>query len=291
MIAHRRSRTDLLSVQRALSIADRSELPAVVPALEAFATELASGELHAALRACIGVLSAPELPERRLSSALAAAARCCQRLHHEARFAASPPVDDDGYSLFLRAALHEDGKLAGGQAISLNAIQRRAQCTTEVLHAAAARALEEEVAYAADDEQTYSIQVKDDDVNHALEELSRKRPTKRSVNVVPKRKDNSGRSHRWDETWHRLLVWTNGQGPSERLAHQVLLQDGYADLDPSHPLGGPDGGKDAICTKGGKKWVLAVYSRAASNPSPPSRRNYAETCAVSVRAAPTDLSS
>lgn len=66
-------------------------------------------------------------------------------------------------------------------------------------------------------------------------------------------------SHRWDETWHRLREWTNGQGPSERLAAQILLDDGYKSLDPSHPLGGPDGGKDAVCHLDGRRWVMAVY--------------------------------
>lgn len=65
--------------------------------------------------------------------------------------------------------------------------------------------------------------------------------------------------HRWDETWHRLREWTNGPGPSERLAAQILHHDGYEDLDPSHPLGGPDGGKDALCRKDGKTWVMAVF--------------------------------
>lgn len=64
---------------------------------------------------------------------------------------------------------------------------------------------------------------------------------------------------RWDETWHRLRDWTNGQGPSERLAAQILLSDGYQNLDPSHPLGGPDGGRDAACVKDGEAWVMAVY--------------------------------
>ena len=62
-----------------------------------------------------------------------------------------------------------------------------------------------------------------------------------------------------DETWHRLLNWTYGQAPSERLAAQILLAEGYTDLDPSHPLGGKDGGKDALCVKGGQKWLMAVY--------------------------------
>lgn len=62
-----------------------------------------------------------------------------------------------------------------------------------------------------------------------------------------------------DETWHRLLQWTYGQAPSERLAAQVLISEGYVSVDPSHPLGGPDGGKDAVCNKDGKKWVMAAY--------------------------------
>ena len=63
---------------------------------------------------------------------------------------------------------------------------------------------------------------------------------------------------RIDETQHRLLAWTNGQH-SERLAAQVLLEEGYADLDPSHPYGGPDGGRDGVCTRDGQRWVMAVY--------------------------------
>ena len=64
---------------------------------------------------------------------------------------------------------------------------------------------------------------------------------------------------RWGETWHRLREWTNGQGPSERLAAQVLLDDGYRNLDPRHPLGGQDGTKDATCLRDGKLWIMAVY--------------------------------
>lgn len=64
---------------------------------------------------------------------------------------------------------------------------------------------------------------------------------------------------RWDETWHRLRKWTNDSGQAERLAAQILQDQGYNDLDPSHPLGGPDGGKDAICMKAEEKWIMAVY--------------------------------
>jgi hypothetical protein len=64
---------------------------------------------------------------------------------------------------------------------------------------------------------------------------------------------------RWDETWHRLQAWTNGQAQSERLAAQILLFDGYGSVDPSHPLGGPDGGKDILCTKDGLPCLGGVY--------------------------------
>ncbi|MEJ7811639.1 MAG: hypothetical protein WKG32_14600 [Gemmatimonadaceae bacterium] len=64
---------------------------------------------------------------------------------------------------------------------------------------------------------------------------------------------------RWDETWHRLREWTAGQAASERLAAQVLLAEGYSNIDPSHPLGGKDGGKDAVCIRDGQRQVMGVY--------------------------------
>ncbi|MGB2720257.1 MAG: hypothetical protein WBG53_04645 [Rhodococcus sp. (in: high G+C Gram-positive bacteria)] len=64
---------------------------------------------------------------------------------------------------------------------------------------------------------------------------------------------------RTDETWFRLREWTQGQTPSERLAAHVLDAEGYENIDPSHPLGGKDGGKDAVATKDGKSWIMGVY--------------------------------
>jgi hypothetical protein len=64
---------------------------------------------------------------------------------------------------------------------------------------------------------------------------------------------------RSDETWHRLRDWTQGQTRSEQLAAQILIHDGFASIDPSHPRGGPDGGKDAVCTRDGMPWIMAVY--------------------------------
>jgi hypothetical protein len=39
----------------------------------------------------------------------------------------------------------------------------------------------------------------------------------------------------------------------------VLLDQGFTDLDPSHPLGGPDGKADALAHHNGKQSVMAVY--------------------------------
>jgi hypothetical protein len=61
------------------------------------------------------------------------------------------------------------------------------------------------------------------------------------------------------ETWHRLREWDKGQQESERLAARLLPFDGYEAIDPSHPLGGPDGGKDICCKKDGKDFIVAVY--------------------------------
>jgi hypothetical protein len=56
-----------------------------------------------------------------------------------------------------------------------------------------------------------------------------------------------------------LREWTQGQGPSERLAQQILISEGFKGLDPSHPLGGKDGGADAVASRDGLRWVMGVY--------------------------------
>ncbi|WP_321817030.1 MULTISPECIES: hypothetical protein [unclassified Paraburkholderia] len=66
-------------------------------------------------------------------------------------------------------------------------------------------------------------------------------------------------TNRWDETWHRLREWTNGQAPSERLSAQILTEEGFRGIDPSHPLGGKDGGREACCEFNGEPWVMAVF--------------------------------
>lgn len=83
-------------------------------------------------------------------------------------------------------------------------------------------------------------------------------------------------SNRWDETWHRLREWTNGQAPSERLAAQILLEESYEGFDPSHPLGGKDGTKDAVCYKNHERWIMAVYFPRGQQEFKPIRKKFEE---------------
>jgi hypothetical protein len=62
-----------------------------------------------------------------------------------------------------------------------------------------------------------------------------------------------------NETWKTLREWIKGSAAAERLAGQILLNDGFSSVDPSHPLGGPDGIKDIICIKDSKRWVAGAY--------------------------------
>lgn len=88
---------------------------------------------------------------------------------------------------------------------------------------------------------------------------------------------------RWDETWHRLREWTNGQAPSERLAAQIIIEAGYSNVDPSHPLGGKDGGKDALCTFQGETWVMAVYFPRGQKEFSEIKEKFENDCAGAIR--------
>ncbi|MBN9384536.1 MAG: hypothetical protein J0H74_27530 [Chitinophagaceae bacterium] len=56
-----------------------------------------------------------------------------------------------------------------------------------------------------------------------------------------------------------LLTWDKGQAFAERMSRQVLGLEGYTDIDPQSPMGGPDGLKDIICSKVGKKFIVGCY--------------------------------
>jgi hypothetical protein len=70
---------------------------------------------------------------------------------------------------------------------------------------------------------------------------------------------NARRRTKGDETWNRLLNWTDSQKAAERLAGHILAAEGFASIDPTHPLGGPDGLKDLTCSRDGIRWVGAAY--------------------------------
>src|SRR6185369_17455590 len=61
------------------------------------------------------------------------------------------------------------------------------------------------------------------------------------------------------DTELRLAAWRDGSTQAERLSAAVLRLSGYEAIDPQAPIGGPDGGKDILCTKGGVTWTSAVY--------------------------------
>jgi len=60
-------------------------------------------------------------------------------------------------------------------------------------------------------------------------------------------------------TEQALQNWRYGQPQAERLSADILIMEGFKDIDPQAPLGGPDGLKDIVCHKNGRKLIAAVY--------------------------------
>lgn len=73
-----------------------------------------------------------------------------------------------------------------------------------------------------------------------------------------------------------LREWRYGQPQAERLTAALLHLEGFEDIDPQHPLGGPDGLKDVLCRKEGILWVAAAYfpSTAVSHSDVRSKFNH-----------------
>lgn len=70
------------------------------------------------------------------------------------------------------------------------------------------------------------------------------------------------------ETWNRLREFDKGQADAERLAAGILSLERYTQIDPAHPLGGPDGGTDIKCSKDGRVCRAAAYfPRGQQKPS------------------------
>ncbi|HDR7648561.1 TPA: type II toxin-antitoxin system PemK/MazF family toxin [Bacillus mycoides] len=65
---------------------------------------------------------------------------------------------------------------------------------------------------------------------------------------------NNGKDLRYS-----LVEWTGSQEGAERLAAQILMSEQFNDVEPMHPLGGPDGKKDLKCSKDGTVYVVGCY--------------------------------
>lgn len=59
-----------------------------------------------------------------------------------------------------------------------------------------------------------------------------------------------------------LRDWRNGSTQAERLCAALLHLESFEDVDPQHPLGGPDGLKDVRCNRNGKVWIAAAILAA-----------------------------
>lgn len=60
-------------------------------------------------------------------------------------------------------------------------------------------------------------------------------------------------------TFQILLFWDKGQAFSERMSAKILAIDGYSDIDPQCPQGGPDGKKDILCKKNNESFVVGCF--------------------------------
>jgi hypothetical protein len=76
------------------------------------------------------------------------------------------------------------------------------------------------------------------------------------------------------ETANRLRDWDQGQTAAERLAGRILLAEGFQNVDPIHPLGGPDRLRDLICVRDGIKWTAAAYFPHGQKTFPAVRRKF-----------------
>lgn len=60
-------------------------------------------------------------------------------------------------------------------------------------------------------------------------------------------------------TESELRDWKYGQTQAERLVADLLNIEGHKNIDPQHPLGGPDGKKDVLFENEGERWIAAAY--------------------------------
>lgn len=71
-----------------------------------------------------------------------------------------------------------------------------------------------------------------------------------------------------------LTHWRGGSTQAERLCSAILRLDGFDDIEPQAPLGGPDDRKDILCAKGGLKYVGAVYFPVSQKTFPTIKKKF-----------------
>ncbi|HKR05088.1 MAG TPA: Fic family protein [Bacteroidia bacterium] len=60
-------------------------------------------------------------------------------------------------------------------------------------------------------------------------------------------------------TYQIIINWDKGQPFSERMSAKIIDIEGYQEIDAQSPIGGPDGTKDILCYKEGKKYVVGCH--------------------------------
>ena len=60
-------------------------------------------------------------------------------------------------------------------------------------------------------------------------------------------------------TYQIIINWDKGQAFSERMAAKILSIDGFENIDPQSPAGGPDGTKDIIGERYGIRHIIGAY--------------------------------
>ncbi|WP_405957279.1 Fic family protein [Streptomyces phaeochromogenes] len=71
-----------------------------------------------------------------------------------------------------------------------------------------------------------------------------------------------------------LNPWRLGQVVAERLCAGILRISGYTDIEPQAPLGGPDGKKDVVVRRDGRRYVAAVYFPTTASTFAATKRKY-----------------
>jgi fido (protein-threonine AMPylation protein) len=67
------------------------------------------------------------------------------------------------------------------------------------------------------------------------------------------------RIHLTTATSNALRMWDSQSTAAERMCADILRLEGFQNVDPQSPLGGPDGGKDILCDKDGIDFIAACH--------------------------------